>query len=555
MGDLRSELKRLRDRIKTNTGESTTPATKQPTPRAMPAVTGVTPLRRPAQPPRRVEPPAQPSVQPRRPQPQTQAARPPAEQKRNASLVAPPRPPQPAPVPTIYRPLPQMALTRRDRFLRPEAWVAAGGKTQYVDSGHRGAVDIYIGLDFGTSFTKAAVGFKDKIYPVSWTGMSKTSPDYLLPSEFTEFEDGSLFVGQHPDADVSRVRRDLKLPFLNPAVSTSSIAKAATFIALVLRYIRAWVYRYHGARLGASHLRWQLNIGAPSNGPDDARLVQAYRRLAAIAWRRSIDCNVTRLALDEGTPLREGEQLQDLVDLQVHAEFVAQMAGYMQSPQRQRGLHALVDVGGGSLDVVTFIVHRIEEEDTFPFLVPQVHPLGTHGILQNRIVGGKPGNGTGFIDGLAPVPSVEDFAKSTGLSEAHVSTRDELYQDRFRGVVKSVFDTTKARRYRLSDAWQNGVRTFFTGGGSTTALCQRALATAKVPSAKGLQILPLPAHRNLDGFSGAPEDYQRISVACGLAQDAFTLGRIVPAREVDDDMAAATSAVSNRPDRDELYPR
>lgn len=147
-----------------------------------------------------------------------------------------------------------MGLTRQDRFRRPDVWVTAGGKTQYVASGHRGAVDIYIGLDFGTSFTKAAVGFKDKIYPVSWSGVSKTSPSYLLPSEYTELESGLLFVGQHPDADASRVRRDLKLPFLNPAVSTSSITTAATFIALVLRYIRAWVYQHHGATLGVSRV-------------------------------------------------------------------------------------------------------------------------------------------------------------------------------------------------------------------------------------------------------------------------------------------------------------
>ena len=122
-------------------------------------------------------------------------------------------------------------------------------------------------------------------------------------------------------------------------------------------------------------------------------------------------------------------------------------------------------------------------------------------------------------------------------------------------MVKSVFDTTKARRYRLSDAWQTRVRTFFTGGGSSTTLCKEALATAKVPSAKGLQVMPLPVHRNLDGFSGATEDYQRISVACGLAQDAFTLGRIVPAKEVNDDVSPTWTAETARPDRDDLYPK
>jgi hypothetical protein len=495
MADLRSELQRLRDQIRTSSEQSPKPTTKQETGESMQAVTGVTPLRKVAQPLQRFEVTARPSVQARRPVVQVKSGRPPIQQPQKQTLPAPPPkaptplpplqltmkqaapvlrpkspaarpaappkpkqapriaappPPMPLPVPIHYRSLPQVALTRREQFLRPEAWVAAGGKTQHADTGHHGAVDIYIGLDFGTSFTKAAVGFKDKIYPVSWSGMSKASPDYLLPSEYTELEDGSLFVGQHPDADASRVRRDLKLPFLNPDVSTTSISTALPFIALVLRYIRAWVYRYHGTKLGAARLRWQLNIGSPSNGPDDTRLLSAYRALAGAAWKRSIECNVTRLAPTESTPWREGDQLQDLVDLQVHAEFVAQMAGYMQSPQRQRGLHALVDVGGGSLDVVTFIVHQVDEEDTFPFLVPQVHPLGTHGILQNRLVGGEAVHGTGVIDGLAPVPSAADFARETGLSEAHVAARDTLYCRKFGSVVTAVFENTKARRYRLS---------------------------------------------------------------------------------------------------------
>jgi hypothetical protein len=67
--------------------------------------------------------------------------------------------------------------------------------------------------------------------------------------------------------------------------------------------------------------------------------------------------------------------------------------------------------------------------------------------------------------------------------------------------------------------------------------------------------MPLPPHKNLDGFAGGQDEYQRISVACGLAQDAFTLGRIVPAREVEDDRAIVSDSRSARPDRDELYPK
>ena len=68
-------------------------------------------------------------------------------------------------------------------------------------------------------------------------------------------------------------------------------------------------------------------------------------------------------------------------------------------------------------------------------------------------------------------------------------------------------------------------------------------------------MMPLPPHKNLDGFSGGIDEYQRISVACGLAQDAFTLGRIVPAKEVENDHAVVTTGRSERLDRDELYPK
>ena len=459
------------------------------------------------------------------------------------------------PVPSAFRPLPKGALTRQGLFRPPEGWLAAGGKTQFEDTSHIGAIDIVIGLDFGTSYTKAAVGLRDKIFPVTWEGISKCDPHYLLPSEYTELQDGALFIGQHPDACIDQVRSDLKLPFINARVSSASIGVASTFIALVLRYVRAWVFRHHAAKLGRAGIRWQLNIGAPSNGLESSPLVDAYRILAATAWLRSLESDLLKLAGSASALWRDSEGLLDLVDYQVRPEFVAQMAGYMQSPQRQRGLHALVDVGGGTLDVVTFNVHRIEDEDTFPFLVPQVHALGTHGLIQNRLLGVGTGGQVSTVDELAPIDAAAAFARATGIAESHVSSRDALFKGELRRVIKSVFDTTKSRRYRLSEAWRTGVRTFFTGGGSLLELYREALITTSVPSAQGLHLMPLPPHKNLDGFSGGTHEYQRVSVACGLAQDAFTLGRIVPAREVEDDRAVVPRHRASRPDRDELYPK
>lgn len=460
-----------------------------------------------------------------------------------------------APVPTDFRPLAKGALTRRGLFCEPAFWLSAGGKTQCIETGHKGSIDIVIELDFGTSFTKAAVGFKDKIFPVTWEGVSRCKPDYLLPSEYTELDDGSLFIGQHTHAINDQVRGDLKLPFINTGVSSASICKAAAFVALVLRYIRAWVYHHHAVKLGCAKIRWQLNVGAPCNGLEAFPLDRAYKALAATAWSRSLETDPLRLAGSASELWRETKALPDVVECQIFPEFVAQMAGYMQSPQRQLGLHALVDVGGGTFDVVTFIVHRVEDVDTFPFLVPQVHPLGTHGLIQNRLIDVELGPNMGVVDELAPIDAAAAFARVTGISESHVATRDALFMTELRRVIKGVFDTTRSRRYRLSDAWRTGVRTFFTGGGSQLELYREALMTTAVPSAQGLHLTPLPPHKNLDGFQGGTSEYQRVSVACGLAKDALTLGLIVPAKEVEDDRAIMPSRQASRLDRDERYPK
>lgn len=526
--------------------------------RSAPSTQGALHSRRGPRVPAREPTPPMPVLVPRKPEPAQPAA---AVKPRDRSpFPAPGRPPQWAnnrtePVPSAFRPLPKGALTRQGLFRQPAVWLAAGARTQCIDTGYIGAVDIVIGLDFGTSYTKAAVGFRDKIFPVTWDGVSKCDPLYLLPSEYTELADGSLFIGQHVDARTEQVHGDLKLPFINAGVSSASISAASTFIALVLRYVRAWVFHHHAAKLGRARIRWQLNIGAPSNGLESSPLVRAYRFLAATAWLRSLEADPLRIGGRASTLWREGEDLQDLVDYQVRPEFVAQMAGYMQSPQRQRGLHALVDVGGGTLDVVTFNVHRVEDEDTFPFLVPQVHALGTHGLIQNRLLGVEAGVNICAVDELAPIDEALAFARTTGIAESHVNSRDSLFKDELRRVIKSVFEITKSRRYRLSDAWRTGVRTFFTGGGSQLDLYREALTTTLVPATQGLHLMPLPLHKNLDEFSGNAHEYQRISVACGLAQDAFTLGRIVPAREVEDDLPAALTYSANRPDRDELYPK
>jgi hypothetical protein len=463
----------------------------------------------------------------------------------------------PIPIPRTINALRKISTERQKFFREPAEWVAAGAKTQLSStSANARPMDVVIGIDFGTSYTKAAVGMRDKIYPVDWSGVANCQQRLLLPSEYTARADGRTVLGQQPGASDAEVQLDIKLPFINPGVSTASIARASVFLAQVLRYVRAWIYHFHRSKIGDAKIRWHLNLGAPCNGLEDERLGKAFRRVGHTAWllsQRDLTSSMAD-AVEIASAPHSGKDMLDLSALEVFPEFVAQMAGYVQSPQRQRGLHALTDVGGGTLDVVTFIVHQIDHEDTFPFLVPEVQSLGTHMLNQNRIVGAALAEGKQMPDELMPVLDAASFAAATSLGLDHVKSRDGVFYTNVGDVVKRVLAVTKAKRYRRSEAWNSGLRTFLTGGGASADGYGEAIKRAGLDGGTRLELLSLPLHPRLADFTGNVRDYQRISVACGLAQDAFSLGRIIPAKYVEDDIA--TNAVRRqRLDRDEMYPK
>ena len=511
--------------------------------------------------PKSNQPSAKPKVQVQRPgAPKIVAAKPLPIVQQAPKVETPlvrPKPPKPTGVPNTFRIQSRANLTRQANFKFPDEWVSEGSRTQlptHIQSG--GAIDVFIGLDFGTSYTKAAVGLKDQIFAVDWHGVSGGADRYLLPSEYSIMADGSCQIGQAPDVPVDHVRQHLKHPLIDAAVSAASLANAAVFLALVLRHVRAWVFFHHGDKIGRSSIRWMLNIGAPSNGLENERHRRAYLKMCSSAWSMSTsELGPSAAYAGELIAAWQPDVLpKDLIGLDVLPEFVAQIAGYVQSAQRQRGLHALVDVGGGTLDVVTFIVHERDGEDVFPFLVPEIRALGTQMLYQNRLVEAPEHEKAKLPDELQPVLNTSEYAKCTGLPEAHVALRDNVFWSEVHSTVHRVFHHTKRNRYRLSEAWTKGLPVFLTGGGGSVEGYQKSVKSGGLNCAPVMNLMLLPKHPKLADFSGTTSDYQRVSVACGLAQDSFSLGQLIPAGQVEND-DNAMHCVANRPDRDELYAR
>lgn len=442
-------------------------------------------------------------------------------------------------------------------FKQPDSWVKEGARLQFYPVAGTREIDVVIGLDFGTSFTKAAVGMMDQIHPVTWEGVSGYPEPYLLPSEYTVMDDGHCFIGQVPGVEISQIVHRLKHPFIDPAVTSESIARATVFVGLVLQYIRAWLFHYHGLTIGNQAIRWQLNIGAPCNGLESSYLEHAYRKLAVSAWTCSQSEFISRLHnLDEMQGASDQERLPEgLLDLAVLPEFLAQIAGYVKSARRRPGLHALVDVGGGTLDVVTFIVHEQDKEDVFPFLVPEIRPLGTQMLNMNRLIGG-------CVEDVNPPDELEaildeaEFAARCRVDQNHVGMRDELFFEEVRRLVQRVLFETKQKRDPNSSHWTDGLPMFLTGGGAGYHGYEKAVQGVERRLSKALHLnlsfnlMQLPCQPGLSGITD--EEYQRISVACGLAMDAMNLGRITPAVQVEDILINGRPSTP-RVDHEDIY--
>lgn len=451
------------------------------------------------------------------------------------------------------------ALARKSEFRIPDPWVARGTLSQLGGqlSGHRR--DIFIGLDFGTAFTKAAVQILDNIYPIDWGGIANLKDKHLLPTEYSEASNGQCYLGQHPDASPKEFHANLKQSFITQSVSDLTLAKSIVFCALVIQYIRAWVYKNHESKLGLSSFGWYLNIGVPSDVLDQDAHAQKYRILANNAWTLSLRPQSEINLANAFQSLSEQSRVHhDLYDCSPIPELVAQLSGYSKSSRRQNGLHVLVDIGGGTVDMVTFNVHQVNGDDNFPFFVSSVKPFGSYALLANRFLNLSTQRAQLPSD-LQNLLSPEDFSKFFNSSLASVQSMDKKFFRNFQLEFESVLAITHRKRYQSSPYWQSGIRTFISGGGSFVPGYLESIRCSRRPLNCELHEMELPPHPKLVGSGIDLHQYSRISVACGLAEDRFSMGKIVPASAVPDGTALITTvnglSPRERPDRDELYPK
>jgi len=416
---------------------------------------------------------------------------------------------------------------------------------------------VRIGVDFGTAFTKVAVrSGVDKIL-VDWaavTGDGSSVGRYVMPGLVCRTRKGEY---GWLNAEGSEIHGNLKLPMIeDPGTDECPMATLA-HLAAVIRYARAYLYGHAdlGRKVASRTLRWELNIGCPTKPHENTEVVARFRRLAQSGWKLAGmahwgEKEIARAWKETG--FRGGLE----TDPGVIPEFVAQIAGYIQSPQVRDDLHALVDIGAATIDVATFNVVLASRSDPLPkipIFFSAVRAFGTHYLSYNRYrnLGLEP-----VWDDDAPVESTDSLAKRVGKDRHEIDVIDAEFADSVARCIKSVVDGTRTNRhgYPRSEAWREGLPVFVTGGGAACELYRRAIRKAEEEMRRTIGLDSRFRFISLESFGIASELLEkeaalRTTTAIGLTEDAESIARVVPHR----DIGPVTYRRATRVDRTDIY--
>lgn len=412
------------------------------------------------------------------------------------------------------------------------SWQRLGAETQIPSHlQNRSPLDLVIGLDFGTAYTKVVIGETRARYAVPFHTLLSLRNRYLLPSLLAMDTDGSFHLGQ--SGQMRYFTNNIKMKLLMGQYDESIQIEATAFLAQVLRYARYWFFQTHSNTYARHTIRWWLNVGLPSDSWQQSDLKNAYQKIVMAAWDLSVAKNpinpqTTQYALYAPETLQFiGERLGHQERICIIPEFAAQITSYIRSPRRQSDLHLLVDVGAGTLDVTTFNAHRDQVEDIFPIFEARVAPLGSRYYVAQLLSGIQYQATWNEEDSSA---KIDRFAQSTGLRNEELEFQKRKFREKVVDVVRNVVHATQQKRYIKSPHWKTGVLTFLCGGGSSIPLYETVLQENHL-----LRLISLQKPDTLAAESLGSSDFHRLSVAYGLSFNALDIGKVRPRSQVPDD--------------------
>jgi hypothetical protein len=329
----------------------------------------------------------------------------------------------------------------------------------------------------------------------------------------------------HLGEKYSRSFDDLKSALLNKSMQGQKLACSmglmSAFLALVLRHVREWVLKKQSDVLLGHYIEWDLNLGMPTDSYTDRILMDRIKVAAAAAWDNSFASEVTIRSVSDSLEKAQIKlRKKNIPDyISIVPEFVAQITSYVKSSSRQNDLHAVLDIGAGTVDFAVFNVHEDDGDDKYPIYSKSVKPYGTFVLMRECL-------GAGEIEQrlMFEIENEFDYSQYYRPMNLHNKAMSQ---------IKSGFNRAMTC-YPQSPRWRSGLPLFLCGGGKNLDF-YKELVTCVVDCREFIpgmsnKAITRSAFPTLDGLNAptlSSKDHDRLSVAYGLSRDIDDFGILI----------------------------
>lgn len=254
-------------------------------------------------------------------------------------------------------------------------------KSAVVNSQNRDA-PVIVGLDFGTSFTKAYCNIAGDNAPVEFRVGERNS--YYLPSE-VYFDKKRKFLSMKEWPGFERVRY-FKYNMINDELKSSyegvqnisfDVLCSVFFLANAIKEIKSVASR----RAPGKNLKYHLNMGCPIAN-EDSRFKGVYDRALNVAYVLSDKFLPETMSLEKIASLYNANSSESNAVLRTVPELYAEALWFIEKSSTDEGIYAILDIGGGTVDYATIAVRReagVKKTDVYS---QGAKPLGVEILLK-----------------------------------------------------------------------------------------------------------------------------------------------------------------------------
>ncbi len=351
-----------------------------------------------------------------------------------------------------------------------------------------------VGVDFGTSFTKAfckVAGWGDLLIKFDVDDIES----YFLPTVLFYDKKKNLLKFKK-DSSLEKIEY-FKYGILddsfgsaasikenNKMIENANIICAIFFLACTIDLIKSSVQK----ECGTSEISFAFNMGCPiANFNKEAEAKGKYDQVLHLAYKLYEKPNFQMLTIDELNRFMKENDAYRNPSLQTVPELFAEALCFIESTSVGEGVFSILDVGGGTVDCATISIKFVEGEKKTRIYSQGVAPYGVEVLLQKLFGKKSKENRNDCIDHLREADvEIPSFGKGNPLQE-----REHILGQKFREVFFRGVTAVKEKDPNLMQSiWDKDCKElpYYSYGGGADFNWYHSIISHNNPSMSGMHI-------------------------------------------------------------------